>query len=205
MALEHWDETRGVWRLYRSSAEHSADCERYPYEDIPGRVFLDTNVVNLIVKFAPEIFEDEPIDASLPLERRRNIEALHHIFAVGQRMGWPLYASATTLREVSETPDEELKQSLVQYVLQLINPAGEDADWADELGRKLSESSLVDLPDASDRELLGNAIGLGCDAFVTADFRTILSRRQRLPRLPLRILSPVDWWFQIKPWGGLWL
>ena len=50
MVLEHWDEVRGKWLLYRKPGENHADCERYPFERIPARVFLDTNVVNLIVK-----------------------------------------------------------------------------------------------------------------------------------------------------------
>lgn len=78
MVLEHWDEARGRWLLYRKPGEHHADCERYPFERMPARVFLDTNVVNLIVKHAPVIFDMEPQDPSLPIARRRDIEALTH-------------------------------------------------------------------------------------------------------------------------------
>ncbi len=43
MGLEHWDTLRRKWVLYRSQAQHSVDCARYPFESIPRKVFLDTN------------------------------------------------------------------------------------------------------------------------------------------------------------------
>lgn len=67
MVLEEWGETQGKWLLYRSAADQRADCDRHPFEGIPTRIFLDTNVVNLIVKHAPVIFNLEPQDASLPI------------------------------------------------------------------------------------------------------------------------------------------
>jgi hypothetical protein len=30
--------------------QQSADCAANPFESIPGRLFLDTNIINLIVK-----------------------------------------------------------------------------------------------------------------------------------------------------------
>jgi hypothetical protein len=61
------------------------------------------------------------------------------------------------------------------------------------------------LPDLADRELIGNAIGFGCDVFCTCDRRTILRKREHLGQLPIRILTPVEWWAQVKPWGRLWI
>jgi len=50
MGLEHCDEDPKRWVLHRTDDEHSKDCEKYPCESIPRRVFLDTNAVNLLVK-----------------------------------------------------------------------------------------------------------------------------------------------------------
>lgn len=52
MRLEHWDPVRRKYLLYRGAGEHHGDCVRYPYERIPRRIFLDTNVINLLVKVA---------------------------------------------------------------------------------------------------------------------------------------------------------
>jgi hypothetical protein len=206
VVLEHWDEVRGKWLLYRKAREHHADCERYPFEQIPARVFLDTNVVNLIVKHAPVIFEMEPQDPSLPIGRRRDIEALTHVFAVGARACWELRVAAATLAEIDRTMHEQLRQDLAFYAMEMLEAGTDESAHGGDLGRRLADSTMLNcLPDRADRELLGNAIGLGCDAFVTADIRTIVSRRDALPDLPLRILTPIEWWAHIKPWGGLWL
>jgi hypothetical protein len=206
MPLEIWDESRGKWIMYTRAEQHSADCERYPYERLPTRVFLDTSIVNLIVKYAPVIFEMEPQDRETPLNRARDVEALMHVFSVGARANWALRASAKTLEEVNRTLCESTRQSLASFVSEMLELATEESRHGDDLGRRLADSSLLNvLPDRSDRELLGNAIGLGCDAFVTADLRTIVSKRDRLPRLPLQILTPTEWCSHVKPWGGLWL
>ncbi len=206
MILECWDAVRGRWVMYTRPGDHSADCERYPFEHIPGKVFLDTSVVNLTIKHAPIIFDMEPQDPRTPLNRARDIEALMHVFAVGVRANWTLRASVKTLEEVNRTLCEDTRDALASYVVEMLEFATEAGRHGDDLGRRLADSSLLAaLPDRSDRELLGNAIGLGCDAFVTADVRTIVSKRDRLPKLPLRILTPTEWWSHVKPWGGLWL
>ena len=196
----------GRWLLYRKPGEYHADCDRYPFEQIPARVFLDTNVVNLIVKYVSVIFEMEPQDPSLPIGRRQDIEALTHVFAVGARACWKLRVAAATLAEINRTLDEQLRHDLANYAMEMLEAGTEGSAHGGKLGRRIADSSLLDcLPDRADRELLGNAIGLGCDAFVTTDIRTIVSRRKSLPDLPLRILTPVEWWAHVKPWGGLWL
>jgi hypothetical protein len=206
MLLERWDAARGRWIMYARAEEHTADCKRYPFEQIPARVFLDTSVVNLIVKYAPVIFEMESLDPLTPPNRARDVEALMHVFAVGARANWTLRASAKTLEEVNGTLCNDTRNALASYVTEMLEFGTDESRQGNDLGRRLIDTPLfAGLPDRSDRELLGNAIGLGCDAFVTADVRTITSKRNRLPQLPLRILTPTEWWSHVKPWGGLWL
>lgn len=204
--LERWDDRRKRWILYPDQQTHHVDCERYPFESIPARVFLDTSVINLLIKYADAIFEMAGIDPDLPLSRRRDVEALLHVFAVGARANWNLVASSRTLEEVSRTPNPGVREDLIDYALGLIESGRDEFAQGSDLGRRVADASLLStLPDRADRELLGNAIGLGCDAFITADVKTIISRRAKLPLLPVRILSPVEWWAHVKPWGGLWL
>jgi hypothetical protein len=206
MGLEHWDSTRRKWVLYRSEAQHSEDCARYPFEKIPGRVFLDTNVVNLLVKHSEQIFEQAALPAGLDQTRAHDIEALMHVFQVGARADWDLMASRKTLDEIQGTPDADVKAELLEYAVQLVELPSEDSAFAASLGRRLVDAPFVSaLPDLSDRELIGNAIGFGCDVFCTCDRRTIVRKRDRLHLLPIRILTPVEWWAHVKPWGGLWL
>jgi predicted nucleic acid-binding protein len=172
---------------------------------IPARVFLDTNVVNLLVKHRETIFELGQMPSTLADARTNEIEALTHIFQVGQRANWDLVASAKTIEEISRTQDPGVRDDLLDYVRGLVEIDTEDSKHAASLGRRLMDASIVSiLRDRSDRELLGNAIGLGCDAFCTCDHKTIVDKRDLLPKLPLRILTPVEWWKHIKPWAGLW-
>jgi hypothetical protein len=204
MSLEHWDSNRGKWVLYRNQAQHTEDCTRYPLDGIPRRVFLDTNVVNLLVKYSEQVFEQAAIPSDLDRTRALDTEALMHVFHVGARANWDILASRKTLGEIDQTPDPDMRGDLLDYAIQLVGPPGDDSAFAASFGRRLVDAPFVSaLPDPNDRELIGNAIGLGCDVFCTCDRRTIISKRERLRQLPLRILTPAEWWAHVKPWAGL--
>lgn len=205
MGLELWDPNRGRWVLYQTEAEHSEDCARHPFEEIPRKVFLDTNVVNLLVKFGEHVFEQVSLPDGLDATRAHDAEALMHVFQVGQWDGWNILTSRKTLDEIAQTPDSHIRDDLLSYAVELVDLPGEETAHAASFGRRLVDTPFVSaLPDLADRELVGNAIGLGCDTFCTCDRRTIIRKREHLSRLPLRIMTPVEWWAHIKPWAGLW-
>lgn len=205
MGLEHWDERRGRWILYRTQLEHSLDCERYPFDHIPRRVFLDTNVVNLLVQQSEQIFEQCSIPSYLEATRANDTEALMHVFHVGARANWDILASARVLEEISNTRDADQRAELLNYAVELVELTGDGVAHAASLGRRLVDAPfLAVLPDLADRELIGNAVGFGCDVFCTRDRRTIISKRDRVHQLPLRILTPPEWWAHVKPWARLW-
>ncbi|AHE55590.1 hypothetical protein [Sphingomonas sanxanigenens] len=168
-------------------------------------MFLDTNIVNLLVKRAPHIFEQEPLPESLDTTSAWDTEALMHVFQIGTRAHWDLVVSAKTIDEISRTRNASVREDLLDYAFEVVDTQSEDSAFAADFGRRLADAPLVaSLPDRADRELLGNAIGLGCDVFCTSDRSTIINKRGQLPQLPLRILTPVEWWAHVKPWGGLW-
>jgi hypothetical protein len=205
MGLEHWDSNRKKWVLYRNQAQHSEDCVRHPFESIPRRIFLDTNVVNLLVKHSEHVFEKVPVPIHIERTCVLNIEALMHVFTVGAQASWDILASSKTLDEIANTRDVRVREALLDYAVQLVAPQDEDSAYAASLGRRLVDAPFTSvLPDPADRELIGNAIGFGCDVFCTCDRRTIVQKRERLRQLPLRILTPAEWWAHIKPWAGLW-
>ena len=109
------------------------------------------------------------------------------------------------MEEISLTPDPGTRNDLLGYVREIIEIGTEQSVLGDNLGKRLADAlPVAALPDRSDRELIGNAIGLNCDAFCTCDHRTIIAKRHLLPKMELKILTPVEWWAHIKPWAALW-
>jgi hypothetical protein len=208
MRLEHWDAARRKFVLYRSQAEHSMDCQRYPFESIPRRVFLDTNVINRLVKWRVQVFDRDAIPPDTEETLALDVEALMHIFTVGERASWGLVGSPKTLEELARTRDPALRSKLLDYGIIFVDqhPDSEERRFALDFARRLAGTPfLAALPDVADRELIGHAVGLGCDVFCTCDRATILSKRSQLTALPVRILTPAEWWAHIRPWSGLWL
>ena len=207
MSLEHWDANRKKWVLYWSDAEHSDECDQHPYGSIPRRVFLDTNVINVLVKHDEHVFERVPIPAGINRTLAEDIEALMHVFAVSARASWDILASRKTLDEIRKISDpySDLRDDLLDYAVSLVSAQDENSAYATRLGRLIVDTPFTAaLPDVADRELIGNAIGFGCDVFVTCDRRTIVKKRERLKQLPIRIMTPREWWGHVKPWAGLW-
>jgi hypothetical protein len=196
--------------LYQSQAEHSADCELFPFETIPRRIFLDTNIVDCLVKWPSCIFEMVETPPELDLTLQEDIESLMHIFKVGSRAQWNIVVSEKTVDELSQTKNASLREELLEYGMDLVgygasNNRDEDRNYANDLARRLRDSTLVAaLPDVNDRDLIAHAIALRCDVFCTRDRKSIHRKKNRLQALPLRILTPAEWWAHIKPWAGLW-
>ncbi|HTE43159.1 MAG TPA: hypothetical protein VK629_20215 [Steroidobacteraceae bacterium] len=206
MALERWDPQKRKYVLYEDSEQHGSDCTRFPFNDIPRRVFLDTNVINVLVKHNTHIFEGEALPTTVEATLAVDTEALMHVFHVGARADWDLIGSQKTLDELSATRDELLRDDLLEYAFGLVNQDLDDDErfFATNFGRLFVDAPFAAaLPDRADRELIGNAIGYGCDAFCTRDRATIASKRDQLGRLPLRIITPAEWWGHVKPWAGL--
>ena len=146
------------------------------------------------------------LDATL----RNDIESLMHVFQVGSRASWDIVASERTIEELSQTQDEILREELLDYGVNLvgygsIDNVEADRNYANNLARRLRDSHFVAaLPHINDRDLIAHAIALRCDVFCTRDRRSIHQKRDSLRSLPLKILTPAEWWQHIKPWAGLW-
>ena len=71
---------------------------------------------------------------------------------------------------------------------------------------KLLSSGILDIiPDIEDRLLICDAVVYKCDCFCTRDYKTILKHRNRLSSIPIKIISPKEWWNLIRPYAGLWV
>ncbi len=61
------------------------------------------------------------------------------------------------------------------------------------LQREWAYEYLDVLPDQEDRILLVDALELGCDVFLTMDYRTVLSHREIVGKLGIRVMRPREY------------
>ena len=183
---------------------------------IAGRILFDTNLVNLTLDCGEYIFDGGEIPAHLPGTKPRrsltatevdDVTALRGMFLTGQRASWQLAISPLTYQEIDATRDDARRTQLMRWFNELWMYWREffEADklsdqHADSLARRLVGSDyLAPIPQTSDRVLVAHAIAYGCDAFCTRDRKTILRHRQKLRGVPLRFLSPTEWWQEVMP------
>lgn len=181
--------------------------------DIPGRVLLDTNVVNFILDWGEAIHDGGQIPADVSVRDAEDILALRDIWLTGQRASWQLAISPRTYHEIEGTTDPVRRAALEGwfgelwlYWRDLVDQYQLSDDDTVSVARRLVPSDILAvLPDRSDRELLAHAIAYKCHAMCTRDRKTILRHRHKLKGVPLRILTPTEWWAAIAGYAGLWV
>ena len=182
-------------------------------KDIPGRVFLDTCVVNFMLDYGEQIHDGAPVPVDAGERIVRDIEALYNIMLVGQRAMWQLAISPHTYQEIVATKAVRRRHHLQtwfddlwQYWLNVIHeddnlPSFIEAE--DTRVRLLASGSLNVLPDVADRILVCDATVYRCELFCTRDWTTVLKHRADLGGLPLDIVTPAEWWTKIRPYAEL--
>jgi hypothetical protein len=98
--------SRGIRRPAYPGAEfelgrHVGECLKH---DIPGRVFLDTCVVNFMLDFGAQIHDGAAL-SPIPPREAADVDALRNLFIVGQRAMWQLAVSPYTYSEIARTRD----------------------------------------------------------------------------------------------------
>ena len=184
-------------------------------EEIPGRAFLDTSTLNFILEHGEYIFDGVSPPNSLGTKQIQDIDALFNIFLTGKRASWQLAISPFTYKEVISTQDETKRHYLENWFMEVwhywlgILEQGNDLPSfieAEHTRVKLLSSGVLDiLPDIEDRILICDAVVYKSDCFCTRDWKTILKYRNHLVSLPIRIVTPTEWWDLIKPYARLWV
>lgn len=192
---------------------------RTEVDKLPKRIFLDTSVVNKVVEFGEYLFDDYLAGSSLreykrrPSEDQEDIDALHYLFQVYQRLCMPMCVSQTTLCELGRTMDSDKRNHLLQYAGEVIDhwltgvdtrrPTAIKSDEFKDTCVSISQN-LTFLPDDGDRLLFAEAVLFGCDAFLTMDRKTIWCHREQLGIYGVRVLRPHELWKEMLPWAPLW-
>jgi hypothetical protein len=181
--------------------------------DMAGRVLFDTNLVNLTLDCGEFIFDGGNIPEQVPQNALEDVCALRAIFFTGKRANWQLAISPLTYDEIDRTPNVARRADLMYlfnelwlYWREFFDVSGLSDEHASSLARRLVDSQYLTIfPQPSDRELVAHAIAYGCDAFCTRDYKTILRHREKVRGLPVRFLSPTEWWREIQPYAALWV
>jgi len=176
----------------------------------PRRVFLDTCILNLLLDYGDQIFQGVSCPPGTNGRLAADIEALEKVWDVGERAFWELAVSPLSHREVTATADGErarnLESSFVEiweYWRSMVEGGYNLPTFmeAEETRIGLYSSGVLDvLPDAADKLLITDAVVYRCELFCTRDYRTILKHRADLASLPLRIVTPQEWWQEIERW-----
>ncbi len=126
---------------------------------------------------------------------------------------WQLAISPSTYKEVMETKDLSKKYCLNKWFSEVWNYWVETIKGNNDLPsfieaeamkiQLLSSGLLNTLPDRNDRILICEAIVYKCDCFCTRDWKTILRKREYLKNLPIKIITPSEWWRLIEPYAPL--
>jgi len=182
-------------------------------ERLPGRAFLDTNLVNFILERGEEIHDGVPCPPGTAPRVLADVDALYNIFLTGQRASWQLAISPYTYHEILQTRTFEKKNDLRQWFLEIwgywrtiVNEARDLPSFLESENMRvelLSSGALDPLPDFPDRVLLIDALVYHCDVFCTRDWQTILSKRDQLQHLPIQIVTPREWWEMFRPHAAL--
>ena len=183
-------------------------------QEVPGRVFLDTCIVNFTLEYGPQVHDNLALPPAVNARVAEDIYALRNLFLTGQRAGWQLAVSPFTYSEIAATHDvKKLSQldlwfqELWQYWRSVVDSDNGFPSFieAEEIRvRMLTSGYLSILPDVADRVLLCDALVYRCDLFCTRDWTTVLKHRDNLSGLPIRIVTPSEWWVSVKPYAGLW-
>ena len=185
------------------------------FEEIPGRAFLDTSSLNFILEYGEYIFGGITLPTTLSKRVIDDINAFYNIFLTGKRASWQLAISPFTYKEIIGTQDATKKYYLENWFMEVwhywLNILEQNNDLpsfveAEHTRINLLSSGILDiLPDIEDRILVCDAIVYRCDCFCTRDWKTILKYREHLKSLPIRIITPSEWWNLIRPYAGLWV
>jgi hypothetical protein len=193
------------------------------FSSLPGRLLLDTCVLNRLFDEGGYIWEGELDQGVSEADLDPDLRALRAIFAVNERASFQFVISPLTVAEIANVQDFPDRERRVRWVLDVLD------HWLillDDLGDRVGEggtvrhrfklrpemqqfeTELMTVPDFRrdpfDRLLLIQYRMGDCDAFLTMDRCTIWCHREWLAARGVRVLCPSEFWDALKPWAALW-
>jgi len=188
---------------------------------LPKLVFFDTNVVQNLWSFGEFIYDNylSPEAAArlqtLGQRAADDVKALAVLMQLGRRGGWPMAISQRTLSELDSIPEPNKHHYLVAWGCEIAEYFEENLRFRDgadppekctnwhRVAELYKTRRLEFLPHEKDRLLLLDAIALGCDVFLTMDYRSIWKLRTQVAELGISVMRPIELLRHIEPWVDL--
>lgn len=206
--------------------KHNAQDAKTRFDQIPGRIFLDTCALQYIQDFGEYIFDNYQEDEEYFLAPRgKRIEkdnplypqivALHDLFLGSERAHFEFALSESVYQEVVQKKQGgEIDKGFLQWFYDVWDhwqavlesyedePVSQEAQKRYELAK--SDKSLLGNLSEPDQKIVLDAIQLDCDALLTVDkFAKDNFQHFAFEKYGLMVLRPTDLIEIIKPFQGL--
>jgi hypothetical protein len=209
--------------MKRLSETYNAKSFPERYDTLPGRIMLDTNVVQYLLDFGEFIFEGyvEGDDGFVTPRGRvirpdsrlfEEIEALHRIFVRINNAQFEFAVCGQTLVELSDRSDPERRSAmrwfydLLDHWEAVVEAYGRSfpAAAAERYWRARADPYLANNVQKKDRNVVLEAIRFDCRAVLTVDrLATPATQRHFFDRYQLMILWPSDFISMLAPFQAL--
>lgn len=179
------------------------------FEALPRRLFLDSCTVQIIGQYGEFIWENQPIAEPDPIQNDDEaldiLHALRKILRVNQRALFEWFLSDASVAEAAAKNDPTHLRwvlDVLDHTRVCLEESGGATTASAALAERLDEPRFGYLS-AADRKLIGDAVRLRCDAFLTLDRRLARNAAPLHRELGMHVLSPKDYWAMLEPWAGL--
>ena len=209
------------------TGKHNAQDAVTRFNQIPGRIFFDTNVLQYVLSFGEYIFDNykENEEYFLALKGKRiekddplypQIVALHDFFLGSERAHFEFALSESVYQEViKKKQGDEVDKVFLQWFYYVWDhwqavlksyedePIPQEAQTRYELAK--NDKSLLGNRSEPDQKIVLDAIRLDCDSLLTVDkFAKDNFQHFVFEKYKLMILRPTDLIEIIKPFQALW-
>jgi len=178
------------------------------FENLPYRIFLDSNILQNLQKYGEYIWENGEIPKMN--KEANNIEALRKIFSITFRASFEFALSKNSIKEVSKKRDTSYLQwafDVLEHWTSCIDSYENSEAFSGEGKRylkKLNQNQFEYLSE-NDKALLLDAIILECHAFLTMDKKLWKNKIHLERELGIKVLQPYEYWGMLKPFAALWM
>lgn len=182
------------------------------FDELPQRIYLDTNVIGALWDHGGPIFEGEPLKLSgRSGAGEADIEALRLIFLINERALLEWVISTANLDEVAQARDGRFLRwalDILDHWDACIDGYRDSPAFTGHGAARLGRIDGCGYLSRKDRLIVADAVRLECDALLTLEGTHgclgASRNREHMQRvLGLTVLGPQGLWRKLRPWAGL--